>query len=196
VACEIQERVKEGNSANATEDQVKKDIHGKNQGDEWMARGKFYKEACVRLELDANFKTLTGKERSSLKTAESKKLAQEFLECIRMDGFFSMLGTAGERMRMAAETWKVWDQLSLKRARATDPEERRDLDEQLFAVHSEFEKNHEYTVFADREDQNRFIKAQDYDDRISANFSNCAPSAGTTTSPSFGTRCTGGGTAS
>ena len=167
-ACELEERHAAG-ASEVTLGDIQKVIHRANKGKEWTARGQVYKKACDQA---AKIENLSVAERKKMKTNLSKQLAAEFLEMLTKDsGLIEMFGEAGRQVNQANEKMKAIEMLSDQLEATSDPEEVERLLVKLEQAEKEWDNVHEYEVFNDKGPlQHKFLKAQDYDDRLSENL--------------------------
>ena len=167
-ACEVDLRLKEGHNYPDLRD-VRIDIRRKSKGDEWGARGKFYKEAVHEVDQE---KDLSKEERAKKKTARCKELAEDFLVVLKQGGLMEIFGEAGQKIREMQQQWALLEQLTDEWEKAGYEEDRTRLHKLLREAEKKWDDLHEYELFADRgEQQYKFIRAQDYDDRLTDHLS-------------------------
>ena len=165
--CELQERRAAG-ERNVTLADVKKDIHRQNRSKEWNARGMFYHQACQEVDVSG----LSRSEAKQKKTERCKELATEFLALLQKDDLMGVFSEAGERMREAMKQWKIIDNLVMQLDHTSAGPDAEALCQKLKEAEARWDELHGYKTFDDKgELQYRFIKAQDYDDRVSENIS-------------------------
>jgi len=135
---------------------------------EWAARGTFYKQACQ--EVDA--RGLSKTEAMKMKTERCKKLAAEFLSLLQQDNMMAVFAEAGNRMKEAMKQWRIIDTMATQLEEADSAAAAEMLLEKLKAAEEKWDQLHGYETFEDKGGlQYRYIKAQDYDDRITENIS-------------------------
>jgi hypothetical protein len=164
--CELRERRAEGKEVTLWEVQVDIRRHGK--GKEWNARGMFYKEAYQSVD----DKSMPEDEAKRLKTDKCRKMAKEFVGLLRDDKLFDVFADAGQRMKLALKQWEIIDGLVTQLDHANSQRDVEYLEEKLRQAERRWDEMHGYQTFQDKgELQYKYIKAQDYDDRISENIS-------------------------
>jgi hypothetical protein len=164
--CELRERRAEGMEANLWDVQV--DIRRHNRGKEWNARGMFYKQAYESVD----DKSMDKDEAKRLKTETCRKLAKEFVGLLKDEKLFDVFADAGKRMQQALEQWKIIDRLVVQLEEVNSQRDMEFLEEKLRQAERRWDEMHGYVTFQDKgELQYKFIKAQDYDDRVSESIS-------------------------
>jgi len=118
VECEAKERVKEGSKESTEISDIKQEVHRKNKGDHWQARGQHYKQACEQVDAMSGLNT---SERKKHKTALSKKMADDFINVLKTDGIWEWFSAAGAKVKEAMkinnkieELFKEWEGASSK----------------------------------------------------------------------------------
>ena len=165
--CELQERRSSGDR-DVTLWEVKKDIRRQSRSKEWNARGMFYQQACQEVDVSG----LSRSEASKKKSEKCKELAMEFLQLLQKDDLMGVFSDAGRRMQEAMQQWKIMDNLTEQLDNANSQVEEEVLLQKLKEAEARWDEVHGYQTFEDKgELQYRFIKAQDYDDRVSENIS-------------------------
>ena len=168
--CEGEERRREGRTGVGV-DEIKKEIHRINRGDQWGARGKFYHAA--RDVVSGLSDPMSKAERAKKVTETSRQMARESLSVLQKEGLMTTFADAGRKIKRAMEQWVLIDKLGCELDQAgSDAVECERLSNALSEAEATWEELHEYTTFKDKGVlQYRCIRAQDYDDRISSDLS-------------------------
>ena len=126
-------------------------------------------------------KGLSKEEKAKLKAARCKQLAEDFIMVLQRDGLMALFAEAGSKIRKMQSQWAVMDTLTEQLEKADEDVERERLHALLKEAEKKWDAMHEYDTFSEKgEEQWRFLRAQDYDDRVSDNLRRfyCCPHCG------------------
>jgi len=131
VECEAKERVKEGSKESTEISDIKQEVHRKNKGEHWQARGKYYKQACEQVDAMSGLSTSESKKH---KTALSKKMADDFINVLKTDGIWEWFSAAGTKMKEAMKINNKMEELFTEWEAASSKEEKDRLNAALEAA--------------------------------------------------------------
>ena len=149
-----------------------KEIHRTYKGEAWATRASHYYLAIEEVENDPENQKLSHKQKSRLKTEKAKQMTKDFLEALKSGGLLSVFAGAGNRMKACVPQFQEVARLNkLLETPELSPEDRSKLEEQLHDAEADFESAHLYETFADKEDQDDWLRAIDYEDRMTVDGS-------------------------